>query len=327
VGFHLSILDSGSPRHLTTLIAHADALGYHRYWATEHHVKNQSASPLAAAAVALGTSRRIAVGTAGVMVRYCNPLRLAKDALLLELVFPNRVDVGTINGVARNSEVHALLSAQAAPFGTHEEFFVRLKDYLRSTESVDQNSLCRGATSPRLWMCSNSPASAICAARQSAGLVFHLPLAGDSASQKAAEVLGLYRASFEPSAWMASPATVIVCFGICTETDDDATATWSTTLERVTESERYMIADDCGVPRSTFFFGTPNACRDQLDSLACALSADEIAVNCAALNPDARLRALALLAESCGLAAAPSADPSWGIVSDGASVSGASQRA
>lgn len=73
-----------------------EALGYHRFWVSEHHGVPGvagSAPTVLAAAVAAAT-RRIRVGTGGVMLPNHRPLVVAEQFGVLESLFPGRVDMG-----------------------------------------------------------------------------------------------------------------------------------------------------------------------------------------------------------------------------------------
>src|SRR4051812_45200033 len=94
----LSVFDRSDPAAARSLARAAESFGYKRFWVSEHRYATSSASPTVLAAVAASSTDRIRVGTAGIMLRYLSPLRVAEDFSLLELLFPQRIDLGTING-------------------------------------------------------------------------------------------------------------------------------------------------------------------------------------------------------------------------------------
>src|ERR1700694_5533910 len=73
-----------------------DALGYHRYWVSEHH-KSESvvgtAPEILMAAIA-ATTQRIRVGSAGVMLPHYSALKVAEQFRVLEAIAPGRIDLG-----------------------------------------------------------------------------------------------------------------------------------------------------------------------------------------------------------------------------------------
>ncbi|MCD7097249.1 MsnO8 family LLM class oxidoreductase [Stenotrophomonas sp. MMGLT7] len=106
MGYLLSVLDKsyiahgGSAAHAlrdsVALAQHAERLGYHRYWFAEHHAAPQLASsaPEVLAAFVLAQTRRIRVGTGGVMLRHYAPYKVAEVFNLLANLAPDRVDLG-----------------------------------------------------------------------------------------------------------------------------------------------------------------------------------------------------------------------------------------
>src|ERR1039457_4264811 len=73
-----------------------DALGYHRYWVSEHHNSASivgTAPEILIAAIA-ATTRRIRVGSAGVMLPHYSALKVAEQFRVLEAIAPGRIDLG-----------------------------------------------------------------------------------------------------------------------------------------------------------------------------------------------------------------------------------------
>jgi len=102
----LSILDQstaaeGVPpaqtiRDTVELAVLAEALGYHRFWVSEHHnhpAINGTAPEILMAAISQRTSR-IRLGSAGVMLPHYAPLKVAEQFLVLEALAPGRIDLG-----------------------------------------------------------------------------------------------------------------------------------------------------------------------------------------------------------------------------------------
>ena len=74
----------------------ADALGFHRFWTAEHHAVPgiASASPSVLLSAIGAHTRCIRLGTGGIMVPNHSPMVIAEQALLLEALYPGRVDLG-----------------------------------------------------------------------------------------------------------------------------------------------------------------------------------------------------------------------------------------
>src|SRR3954470_7405435 len=97
----LSFVTAGDPpslalRNSLDLARHADALGYTRYWLAEHHNLPSGASP--APEIMIGqiaaATKRIRVGSGGVMLPNHAPLVVAERFKTLEALFPGRIDLG-----------------------------------------------------------------------------------------------------------------------------------------------------------------------------------------------------------------------------------------
>src|ERR1700682_6479976 len=83
-------------RETLELARHCDALGYHRYWVSEHHNSNNivgTAPEILMAAIA-ATTERIRVGSAGVMLPHYSALKVAEQFRVLEAIAPGRIDLG-----------------------------------------------------------------------------------------------------------------------------------------------------------------------------------------------------------------------------------------
>ncbi|MDN2488344.1 MsnO8 family LLM class oxidoreductase [Kosakonia sacchari] len=78
------------------LAQQAENWGYHRFWIAEHHNTTQLASPSPELVIAwiLGQTRRIRVGSGGVMLQHYSPFKVAENFNLLATIAPGRVDLG-----------------------------------------------------------------------------------------------------------------------------------------------------------------------------------------------------------------------------------------
>lgn len=74
----------------------AEALGYHRYWLAEHHGIQgyASAAPEILAAHILAQTKRIRVGSGGVLLQHYAPYKIAETFSVLATLAPGRVDLG-----------------------------------------------------------------------------------------------------------------------------------------------------------------------------------------------------------------------------------------
>src|ERR1700746_704817 len=83
-------------RETLELARHCDALGYHRFWVSEHHNSGTivgTAPEILIAAIA-ATTPRIRIGSAGVMLPHYSALKVAEQFRVLEAIAPGRIDLG-----------------------------------------------------------------------------------------------------------------------------------------------------------------------------------------------------------------------------------------
>src|SRR5438552_15793749 len=78
------------------LARRADELGYERYWLAEHHAIAALADPCPEVLLArLGAeTRRMRIGSGGVLLPYYSAFRTAEAFRMLEALYPGRIDLG-----------------------------------------------------------------------------------------------------------------------------------------------------------------------------------------------------------------------------------------
>src|SRR6266481_69603 len=83
-------------RETLELARHCDALGYHRYWLSEHHNSGSivGTAPEVLMSAIAATTERIRVGSAGVMLPHYSALKVAEQFRVLEAIAPGRIDLG-----------------------------------------------------------------------------------------------------------------------------------------------------------------------------------------------------------------------------------------
>lgn len=271
----LSVFDIFSPVHLPRLILQLDALGYHRFWATEHHSPVQSASPTLIACLAAAMTTRLRVGTAGIMLNYACPAKVAEDFRVLELYFSGRIDLGITGASAAHEELY--LDGRTRP--DRDAFSVRartLVDLIRSDLPVVVGP--RSATQPALWLCGSSRSTATLAG--SLGIYFACHRRGAGSSEHARAAIDAYRNAYRG---LGAPYAAIALHGACAQTDQAARRLWKEN------------AAPC-------FAGRPGSCIDQLDERISQCGADEAVLQLLTEDIEARLAGYRLLAEAAGLA-------------------------
>ncbi len=151
-------------RESIALAQHCDALGYERYWVSEHHNSASivgTAPEILIAAVA-ATTRRIRVGSAGVMLPHYSALKVAEQFRVLEAIAPGRIDLG----VGRAPGSDGLTAHALNPHSHGAEEFPRQVQELRHWVSGIElpaghpyrniMALPQGGSSPQLWILGSS---------------------------------------------------------------------------------------------------------------------------------------------------------------------------
>src|SRR5260370_40408125 len=94
----------------------AEDLGYTRYWCAEHHGLLAVSNPCPEVMLArLGSiTKRLRIGSGGIMLPYYSPFKVAEQFLMLEALFPNRVDLAV-----RRAPGGDMRTAQAVAAGAY----------------------------------------------------------------------------------------------------------------------------------------------------------------------------------------------------------------
>jgi luciferase family oxidoreductase group 1 len=297
----------------------ADELGYARYWLAEHHNSEShagSAPEILIAAIA-ATTRRIRVGSAGVMLPHYAALKVAEQFRALEAIAPGRIDLGLGRAPGSDGRTAYALNPNAAQAADH--FPAQLRDLLGWLgDGLPENHPFREvraspavATRPELWVLGSSDYGAQVAA------FFGLPYCFAhfiTDGRGAAEALSIYREGCR-----ATPHAAVAVYALAAETEAEAQrlflprALWRlhrdrghfpplpTAEEAAAHPWTPPELDRVEAMRSRALIGTPAQLRDKLAALAEQLGVQEVAVLTPCHDADARRRSVTLLAEAFGL--------------------------
>ena len=91
---------------LITEVQHAEELGFHSLWMAEHHFTRYglASSPLTVATYLAAKTSKIRLGTAISVLPFQNPILLAEQVALLDVLSNGRVDLGVGRGIAGSNE-------------------------------------------------------------------------------------------------------------------------------------------------------------------------------------------------------------------------------
>ena len=281
------------------LARRADELGYYRYWLAEHHAIAALADPCPEVLVArLGAeTRRLRVGTGGVLLPYYSAFRLAESFRMLEALYPGRIDLGIGRAPGGDARTAQAVAGGGFPDASHFpqqllELICHLDGTLDAAHPFKPVRLQpEVATAPEIWLLGSSNYSGALAAELGVAFSFaHFinPHGGD-------EVTRAYRQHFRAGREKA-PRTMVCTFLICAETDEEAERLAAPIdLRRLhmalgvdapipsdaeaaghrysTEERRYVASQ-----RARAVIGSPTTCRAEVEAMAARYEADEVMV-------------------------------------------------
>ncbi len=265
-----------------------EALGYSRYWLAEHHGPGTAhSSPELLAGLIAQLTRRIRVGTAGVLLNYYSPLKVAKDFRLLQALFPGRIDLGVGAGRVDDETARRLLDNSASQGTTQANYGEKVSDLAAYLGDEKLSLTPRGVGMPEMWVLGSGGAgSAHLAACHGAAYSLSLFLAGGKDDPVVVEE---YRNRFQPSRLRPRPMWNIAVAGVCADTEEEA--------RRLVGLHRNPAL----VPNVV---GSPEQCRARLLDIAARYQTDEIIFLALCGSLEQRLRCYQLLAQALELPSA-----------------------
>ncbi|MFV8365879.1 LLM class flavin-dependent oxidoreductase [Flavobacterium sp. XS1P27] len=200
----------------------ADSLGYSRFWLAEHHNMAHVAS--SATVVLIGyiasQTQNIRVGSGGIMLPNHAPLIIAEQFGTLEILYPNRIDLGL--GRAPGTDG---LTAQAI----RKDFFEQSQRFPQNVAALQEffsedNATAKVRAFPAegtnvpIWILGSSMDSAALAAANGLPYAF----AGHFAPKQMYQAFQFYRDNFEPSEYLDQPKTMACVNAIAADSDEEA---------------------------------------------------------------------------------------------------------
>jgi luciferase family oxidoreductase group 1 len=309
-------------RDTLDLAQHCEALGYHRFWLSEHHSLPTivgSAPEILMAAIAARTNR-IRIGSAGVMLPHYAALKVSEQFRVLEALAPGRIDLGVGRAPGADMRTAQLLNPDA--YAAAERFPQQILDLQLWTAGQPHHGVVahpRGPHRPMLWVLGSSDYGAQLAAH------FGLPYAFAyffTDGQGVEQALRLYRTLYKPSERHPTPQPTICVWALAADTEAEARHhALSRDRWRVDRmrgrlgplqppdqiAERGFTAEELPTVEATqrkALVGTAGQVGAKLRALAAELELDELVVNTWAHDPQVRRRSYALLAREFDLAGA-----------------------
>lgn len=203
----------------------AESLGYSRFWMAEHHnvPAFASSSPEMMIMHIANATKRIRLGSGGVMLPHYSPLKVAENFRILEAFHPNRVDLGIGNTVG-TALVNRAMNENKREKLDYETSITDIATYL--TDEVSNDHRFHGlsanpviSTVPEMWLLSMSIRTAKIAAKLGVGFTYGFFYGGMDRLHIGIKAVETYRREFTPSRFMQEPKVSLASFVIPAETE------------------------------------------------------------------------------------------------------------
>lgn len=297
----------------------AEAWGYTRFWVSEHHdaATLAGSSPEVLIAHLGAVTKKIRLGSGGVMLPHYSAFKVAENFKLLEALYPERIDVGVgraPGGMPRAS--YALNVGKKRDVGRFPEQIDELQMYLTDAIPEDHKYYGMKATpvtpsAPPVWMLGSGQSSAELAAEKGLPYMFAQFINGEGGQSFARTYRDRFVSQHGSEAYQG-----VAIFVVCQETEEQA--------ERVASSMDLALAMGAqGMPskgtppperaidypyskferllveenRKRMIVGTPGQVVDGLEKLAAGYAADEVMLVSIAYDFEDKLTTYRLIAE------------------------------
>ncbi len=312
-------------RDTLDLATHCEALGYGRFWVSEHHGLPTivgSAPEVLLAAIAARTTR-IRLGSAGVMLPHYSAFKVAEVFRVIDALAPGRIDLGV--GRAPGGDRRTAMALNPAASGMAEDFPQQVVDLMQWLQGAPHQGVIAhprptpgspAADVPQVWMLGSSDYGAQLAAHLGLPYAFaYFFMDGQGVEQ----AMQLYRSLFRPSERHPRAQATICVWALLADTDEQARhAALSRDRWRLDRARGRLgalrhpdeiarvgfTAEETATlepMRRKGFVGSPATVIPRLQALADELQLDELVVNTWATEPQVRRHSYRLLAEGFSL--------------------------
>ena len=293
----------------------ADELGYKRFWLAEHHNMAHVASTATVILIGYiaGQTKKIRVGSGGIMLPNHAPLIIAEQFGTLEILYPNRIDLGL--GRAPGTDG---LTAQAIRKDFYEQSqrfpqnVAALQEFFsEDNAAANVRAFPAEGTNVPIWILGSSMDSAALAASKGLPYAF----AGHFAPKQMHQAFQFYRDNFEPSKYLEQPKTMACINAVVADTDEEA-ARLSTsltqmflnlirndrkplqppvnTLDGIMSEEEHFHVNQM---TACSFIGSKNKVEAELKQFINYTQVDELMITSPIYNHDHKLKSVQLMKE------------------------------
>lgn len=230
---NISVLDLGIvvdgqdiPDALNEIVHNAqyiESLGYKRIWIAEHH--NTASASTAATAVLIGhiaeRTTTLRVGSGGIMLPNHTPLAVAEQFGTLDILYPDRIDLGLGRAPGTDQLTAAALRRNNLSTTYHFPEDIRaLQQYFSKENSCSKVRAFPGeGRNVPIWILGSSTDSAYLAAELGLPYVF----ASHFAPALLLKAIDIYKKNFKPSVYHDRPYLMVGANVIVADTNEEAT--------------------------------------------------------------------------------------------------------
>ncbi|ULT55036.1 LLM class flavin-dependent oxidoreductase [Neobacillus drentensis] len=264
----------------------SEDLGYTRFWVAEHHNTNGMAgsSPEILISHIASMTRKIRVGSGGVLLPQYSPYKLAENFKVLEALFPNRIDLGI--GRSPGGSATTRLALTDGLRKSLNEFPRQVKDlqgFLQNQLPEDHpfhgvQAFPMTTNLPEVWLLGITHRGARLAAENGTAFTyghFITPVNGQQA-------MNYYYNHFQPSPFLEEPVANVCVFVVCAATQERAEELalsqdmWLLAVEKGIDTRIPSIIEAKNIPltyddrikikenRKRMIIGTPQKVKSEL---------------------------------------------------------------
>ncbi|GAB3519866.1 LLM class flavin-dependent oxidoreductase [Emticicia fontis] len=301
----------------------AEKLGYSRFWVSEHHNSSfiAGSTPEVLMVKLADETKRIRIGSGGIMLPNHSALKVAENFRMLETLFPGRIDLGMGRAPGGDRITAALLNPSN---DFNEESYLQQLEYLqrffRDTAATKYGPILavpQSPTMPTQWILSSSGGSSKIAAQFGMGLAIARFINGFAQP----DIVETYRKNFEPSSQFSKPHALMSISVLCGETEEEAQKMrkfLDYVLVQFEQGKFDNFGDEAFIQKYQFTLaeeeriyrnrgrvisGTKDEVKEKLIALTNDFGVDEVIVSTMANNSLNRKRSFELLAEAFELKA------------------------
>ena len=313
-----------------------ESFGYSRYWIAEHHSTPGYSSPCPEILIGqiAAETRRIRVGSGGVMLTHYSPFKVAETFRMLHTFHPGRIDLGVGRAPGGDQGATMALSfprqpvdPQAYPRQVYDMIGHLHNDLPEGHPFREVRTVPEGPEAPEVWMLGSSGGSAEVAGQLGSGFVLALFI---GTHDRSPDILETYRKAFQPSPAWREPHAMVAVAAICAETEAEALRiahTRSVWIHKALDQGVIVplpspdealdqIAQMSDAQRTRYqkvldntVIGTPQQCREQIEQIAADYAVDEVLAVAVTYHYQDRLNSYRLLAEAFELGSSDVEEP------------------